>query len=220
MSSFKHPIFIKEFALRTKMNYLKLERERLNNTDSKYLKLENDMEINMLEKTFYNNGFANDGIFEITQLINSLIGLLVFPQQEYYKTIFSNNSFERLPNLKMYIENKKYYNSDHKYLNTYREKKKENNRLYVLTDDEKVTPANILRHMRNSVCHERVMIYPEALNGSKDIQVLNFRDEGKCRLYYDRKVEIEEEFQISIMVEDLKDILFEISDYILSTNKN
>lgn len=207
--------------MRTKINYLKLERERLsiNNADSKHLKLENDMKINMLEGTFYNKGFVNDGIFEITQLINSLISLLVFPQQEYYKTIFSDNSFERLPKVMMYVENKKYYNSNHKYSNTYHEKKK-NNRTYALPDDEKVTPANILRHMRNSVCHERVMVYREALSDSKDIQVLNFRDEGKCLLYHERKVEIKEEFQISITVEDFKDILFEISDYILSTNRS
>ncbi|MCB9720070.1 MAG: hypothetical protein H6756_04280 [Candidatus Omnitrophica bacterium] len=62
---------IKDFAYRTRKNLELLEERQRTNADSEY--------------------------YEVTQLINSLLGLLVFPQQRYFELI-PTKSIEQLMN--------------------------------------------------------------------------------------------------------------------------
>jgi len=92
--------------------------------------------------------------------------------------------------------------------------------------------------MRNSVCHDRVMIQPKTISGSRDIEYMIFEDkewicensiENFCKtktvLKKDNLKEMLnkgwklEEFRISIEVSDLKEVLFEIADFILDADQ-
>lgn len=186
MSGFKDQNFIKEFACRTQLNHYRLKFNQSNSENEKKQIL---LRINDLENIMINRKYDVSNYYEITQLINSLIGLLVFPQQGYYDVLkYNESTIEReMSTLYNYIN--KGYKKD-VYSNTY--------------DEDRKKIYNVLRHMRNSTCHNRMGIKPESANG-KEITHICFRDEDKEN----------HQFKLTIDVNDLEKILIEISDFII-----
>ena len=185
MSAFKDFNFIKEFACRTQLNYYRLKLEQ---SASDTVIIDTQRKIDNVESLMKERNYHVTNFYEVTQLINSLIGLLVFPQQGYYDTLYNkeNESCREMRTLYNYV---KLGPQKGIYVNTYTEN---NRKIY-----------NVLRHMRNATCHNRMGIYPESANG-KDITHVCFRDE-KDNQY----------FELVIKVEDLESILIEISNFII-----
>ena len=185
MSAFKDFNFIKEFACRTQLNYYRLKLEQSNKNDDK---AKVQRHIRNIESLMKERNYSVSNYYEVTQLINSLIGLLVFPQQGYYDTLRDkeNESRREMKTLYDYIKSGPQVGV---YTNTYCEN---NRKVY-----------NVLRHMRNATCHNRMGVYPESANG-KDITHVCFRDEKE-----------NEHFELIIKVEDLEKVLVEISGFII-----
>ena len=114
--------FVRDYVLRTKENYLRLER----------------------------------GPYEVTQLINSAIGLLIIPQQKFYNEIADNMVSEELLN--------KIISCSHD--NTYQ---------------KPLDLSQIARHLRNSIAHARIEFVAEKspMRGNPPIiHAIKFRDEN------------------------------------------
>lgn len=141
--------FIADFARRTKSNLLVIEE---------------------------NAKFSKD-CYEVTQMINSLVGLLVFPQQKYFQKIpteFPTKEMERI------LDNSK---------STY--------------PDEVNKPKafnTIIKHMKNAVSHERLSILPQ---GPQEIEEIVFRDQIKDKysaIVYTFEIKLSiEEFRIFLL---------------------
>lgn len=76
MSCFKNPNFVKEFAYRTMVNYYNLKNMK---HDGNVLP-----EVEPIIKKMEKNGFDTSQNYEVTLAINSMVGLLIFPEQKYY----------------------------------------------------------------------------------------------------------------------------------------
>lgn len=203
MGAFKNPNFVAEFSYRTQWNYFMLRS--LQETDPEKTAYINK-KIQKLEEKMRSTGYEIADFFEVTQLINSLIGLLVFPEQAGYEYISNTPTDlkDMLPLLYEYIENK-----PGRYTNTYREVIR--SVPFSQSPDEYNSPRNILRHLRNAASHKEMGILPvngEIVKGRQRIQEIVFKDK-KAR---DR---IEQHFELIIAVEDLEPLLLEIGDVLL-----
>ena len=177
MSNFKDDDYVKEFICRTQMNYFMIQKLAGHNKNK---------EISCLKKIMFANEFEYQKCYEITQLINSFLGLLVFPKEKYFNFLSSkNNDFTHTSTLKK-LTNKTY---DENYENTY----KENN-----------CERNVIRHLRNAVCHRRLTIYPLTHNKSTEIQKIKFEDVSTQKGY-------EGEFSLIINIDDLEKIVLELN---------
>lgn len=75
MSNFKDDDYVKEFICRTQMNYFMIQKLAGHNKEAK---------ISYLKKVMSANEFEYQKCYEVTQLINSFLGLLVFPKEKYF----------------------------------------------------------------------------------------------------------------------------------------
>jgi hypothetical protein len=115
-----------------------------------YLRQEHDF-IERTKKILfqYRNNFSNDEKYEVTLLMNCLLGLIILPQQHWY---------EQLPEEE--IEYEKWGI-------------KRNHVIYI-KEDETINIKNILRHLRNSISHYRFKAFS---NSDKKIEYIYFYDE-------------------------------------------
>lgn len=194
MGAFNNPNFVAEFAYRTKLNYYNL----------RYLQAEDNQEknqiedkINQLQSDMQKHSYYICDFYEVTQLLNSLIGLLVFPEQNWYRFISNDpDDLERMfPSLSHYVNNEK---------GGFESNYKEGD------GEEKKSPRNILRHLRNAVSHEKIGIRPinGRIDGKRVIEQVEFKDSRGS-----------EKFRIVFNVEDLEPILMEISDALISLTR-
>lgn len=219
MSAFKNPIFIKEFAYRTMVNYYNFKNIEVS---EKVIP-----EVKPILDEMHSNGFDTSQKYEVTLAINSMVGLLIFPEQNYYNDILNEKSFDNLPILKECIENEKC-----DYLNTYVKISRER-----IPIKEEVIPVNILNHMRNSLAHEHIMIKPQSTDG-KNITGITFGDSSipkgysniseKIKIKLDKNIfcgkfkqnangnyYYKNEFRLTIPVEKLEGVLMEIANYLI-----
>ena len=176
MSNFKDDDYVKEFICRTQMNYFMIQKLAGHNKNK---------EISCLKEIMFDNEFEYQKCYEVTQLINSFLGLLVFPKEKYFNFLSrKNNDFTHTPTLKK-LTSKTY---DENYESTY----KENN-----------CERNVIRHLRNAVCHKRLTIYPLTHNKSTEIQKIKFEDVSTQKGY-------EGKFSLIINIDDLEKILLEL----------
>ena len=249
--------FAVEFALRTQINYLqilKLETEewrrgegpavaeglertpeeldrQLREINRRIVEIRRKMaDLNRGESAPYCCG---------TQLMNSVLGLLVFPQQQFFDKLGKfhlEESWRRegLGTLAEYV----FSCDEQRYKNTYI-KWNSKHWCYELEDQ---SPQNILRHMRNAIGHKRIKFYPEQANGQGEVTHIVFEDEDDrfvdqefCKIDKNRKKgnarwdperqknELEQYitennfttpgFKLKIEKSDLDQVLLEISDY-------
>lgn len=204
MSCFKNPRFAKELAYRTMINYYLL-RGQVPESDKPL-----SPEIQRVLHKMQAEGFDVSMKYEVTLTLNSMIGLLILPQQEYYSESLSSCGFWKLPTLEMCI-------NDRSYKNTY--------------GDAKDKPALVIKHMRNAVAHDRIMIIPESAD-NKDITHIRFRDaaylcNGSPRAFsngrnLDQQIVQKKrngatvyEFDLRISVDRLEAVLMEIAEYLI-----
>lgn len=239
MSEMRDRNFVPELVYRTKVNYYTMrlkatkkeeeilcgpdcvEKEELLQQKEWYRK-----EIDKLKGEMNKHGFDVDNYYEVTLLLNSLIGLLVFPQQKFRKKIEERlNAVEDLPLLMKLVSRKGLFYSSY--------------------NEEKKVACNMLRHIKNSLSHERVMIIPQSFE-MHETEIKNpithivFQDvDRKHQGTQDKqkklsgyifvegvKLELEglpreyknghSVFCLVVPVEELEDIIMEICDAILS----
>lgn len=239
MSEMRDRNFVPELVYRTKVNYYtmrlrntKEEEEILNGFD--VVKKEEVLnkkqwysdELDRLRSEMHAKKFDVDNYYEVTLLLNSLIGLLVFPQQKYFEEIK-----RKLNNVDEFDELEKLINQDGLFYSSYNEAKKK--------------PSNIIRHIKNSLSHQRVMVIPQCLELHEEERkrpithvVFQDADEGKQgtqrvseilrdKIYVDdSKVELGElprlfkegkaVFCLVVPVESLENLVMELCDAILS----
>lgn len=205
MGAFRSPCFVAEFLYRTQWNYFKLRY--LQETDPEKAS-DIRKKIDVLEYEMRVNGYEISDFFEITQLINSLIGLLVFPEQEGYEQISNNPSDlkEMLPLLNEYVNNR-----PGRYNNTYKERIREVP--FLSLPAEYKSPKNIIRHLRNAASHKKIGIRPlngEIVEGRQEIREVVFED--SCGI---KNKGTYQEFELKIAVEDLEPLLLEIGNVLL-----
>lgn len=216
MSMFQNVYFVNEFAYRTKLNYYYQKKRFAKNEEDRK---DADAKIKNILQAMNRNGFAVEEYYEVTDLINSLVGLLVFPEQATYNLISSREVDMRytFPHLWKCMQSADY-------VNTY-----ENER------GDKNSPQNIIRHLRNSLAHNRVMIVPIAatIGHKRQITAITFKDESISYNNSRRKKititsvkdlekvlirktnEKRQEFALTISVNDLEYVVMEICDYLI-----
>ena len=222
MTCFKNPRFAEELAFRTKYNYYKLfARDPV-----KWKEKEKFFDQNLDEMK--KRGYVIDEYFEVTQLINSLIGLLVIPQQEYFQAFRGVDNFDDFPILRQCLKAQGHVFSYYEY--------RQHNKQFV---SEKRTPPNVLRHMRNAIAHNRIMLEPESADHSSITHII-FNDacyykrdnnndyNGPLEFYgQDWKRELERKtcdkenykvcrFRITVEINFFEPLLLEIADYFIN----
>ncbi len=148
---------------------------------------------------YKNQYYAKESYFEVTQLVNSLIGLLIFPEQAYYRSLEDSQlTMEKdLAALNRIICEKEYYYCSYKetgkvnlieeqikrFCDLRRRQEREEVIKEVFGNNlpfEKASPLTILRHMRNAVAHENIGVIPVSRN--ERITSVLFEDYGCAAL--------------------------------------
>ena len=197
MSEFKNINFVNEFAYRTKLNYY-YQKKQFTKNESEISRI--NAEIQKTKESMAINGFDVADYYEVTDLINSLIGLLVFPEQAAFDAIPTKKKDlkEKFPNLYKSII------SDNNYVNSYH-----------LIHEELNSPRDVLRHIKNSLSHKKVMIEPHSGSIGKKRQILaiTFKDEMKSKQTGKKYF-----FSLTVKIECLEDMLMEICDFLINVN--
>ena len=203
MSAFQNPNFIKEFAYRTKLNYYLLKCQQSDLEDAKRY----EMLIAELHQEMEQQHFVKADFYEVTQLLNSMIGLLVFPETNGYKQIPNDkNDFSKFPTLKSYVDSEAFSSN-------YQLKRKRDGKEYYCI--EPVTPRTVIRHLRNAVCHERISVFPTQCtmeDGDSIISGIKFIDEESKQIKQTDKVLKNNHFEITIESKNLEMLLIELCD--------
>lgn len=157
MGTFTDPKFVKEFSYRTKINYYTMLKS-YSEDPSEVLRAERMIEC--IHAKMIKEKYTISGYYEVTQLINSLIGLLVFPEQMYFKQLSDKECSlsKEFPTLYELIKSREFicsYKDDNP-----------NNPDFNKCRQEKKAPRFIIAHLRNAVAHEHLMIWP--LQGRMD----------------------------------------------------
>ncbi len=196
MSEFKNINFVNEFAYRTKLNYYYQKERFAKGKDKEKAQKDVQRTIANMER----QGFNIAPYYEVTDLINSMIGLLVFPEQDVFK---------KIPSRERDLESKfpKLYNcvkNDVDYYNTYETWYKN-------------SPRDIIKHLRNSISHYNMMIEPQSgmIGGKSQIIAIRFKDEGTYNI---EEKTCKGKFCLNIKVDCLEDVVMEICDYLINVN--
>ena len=171
----------------------------------------NDFANRTMENLKYIDRYSeSENLFEITQLINSMLGLIIVPVEAYKHYDFSPKS--KKMNYKEIMDKynsmlKKISYEDYSSIEKLIKKCKDNNQLYSdYPDDDGVN--QFIKHIRNSVAHggnKGLHFYP--ISESNLITDIFFYDNMKDR-YSDNKYE----FCVKISVSDLKELIKCISN--------
>lgn len=148
-----------------------------------------------------NEGFEDkdiDYVFEVTQLINSFVGLLIFPKESYYRNVRYNDRF--ISNEANEIINQ-LNNSTNKFRCSYQyiDGRGENRR-------ERLSPKTLARHFRNAVAHNHLSILPKSLNKDSVISGVEFSDNDDNG----------STFWLSLDVKEIRILLVALCELILS----
>lgn len=170
MGGFKDMNFVTEMSYRTMLNYYNVLMLSGKSNDE-----EIQLKIDQTKQEMAEKGYLIDDFFEVTQLINSLIGLLVFPEQAFFHDTRITRFSDELKTLNFYVSRgNDYYYSNYKYLTSRNRKEQHWSRL----PNERSAPINIIRHLRNAVSHSHLMIRPvwNELNTDRNITSVVFED--------------------------------------------
>ena len=173
--------FVKDFASRTQKNLTTIEQIALDQSDEE------------------------PQVYEVTQLINSLLGLLIIPQQALdaaLNTDFQFNSYSfydngELQDLILSLQNRKYLYPSNQY----------------------VSAEFFIRHMRNAVAHpERgIQFYPISeyiLMGNSETRRSNRTKRITCVYFMDSNKEDGVVFCVRLSLDEVKKVALSISNSI------
>lgn len=242
--------FVNEFAYRTQLNYYNARLQQLRDAqftsgrtdDEKTLEERERIQekIEQLKEEMFNRQYALSDFYEVTQLINSIIGLLVFPQQKYFGKIPQGSldqNIEEFPVLYSLIQRGD-FDDTYRFPACRDGKFRYFHPVWEMNPKEIKSAKLILKHLRNSVAHFRVMIHPvngKEEDGKRAITGVSFEDaclhikkKGKWvkddsweranKKIIDYKDGVENKwmhFYLFVPVEQLEPLLMEISSYFM-----
>lgn len=136
-------------------------------------------------------------VFEVTQLINSFVGLIILPKEsfyqrlQYYNRFLSNKANRLLNNLS---------NDLTKYKSTYTYE--HDGRIF----NERLSPKTLSRHFRNAIAHNNLEILP-----------VDYTSEGKVTGFvFKDKNNYGETFRLELSVDEIRILLEAECELILS----
>lgn len=172
--------FEKEFAKRTLANLKFIEAE----IDSRHAQGIEDKDIH--------------DVFEVTQLINSFVGMLILPKEAFYRKMSNNmpfNSNEANDILRQLSRNPAKYYSTYTFRNYNGD-----------VVPERLTPKNLARHFRNAVAHNHLTILPKDYTGDGIITGVEFSDNVRG-----------ESFSLELSIDEIRTLLLALCELILSS---
>ncbi len=176
--------FEREFARRTLANLKFVEKE----VEERHSKGITDNDI--------------DDVFEITQLVNSFVGMLILPKEAYYKAVRNEAPF-RSEEANIIIH--RLSRDSSRYSCTYTYKTRNGNQ-----KKEYLTPKNLARHFRNAVAHDNLTIIPQDLGQGGSITGIVFKDRNNSG----------EEFSLELTVDEIRVLLSALCELILTASKS
>ena len=187
---------------------------------------------------------ANEGkrgkdvtVYEVTQLINSMIGLVTFPKEAFWEKVLDNGNGQyasnKLINLIRMIEEKpSEFNYENTYLRKIGKEQLDGNKwdAYSKEKYEHLSSLSFIRHFRNAISHEKLSVYPYDINSDEDIKGFVFEDECKINVLdmgdkYIRKDSgktsvLNQRFKIKLTVEQIENVAIDICDMFLAVAKD
>lgn len=170
--------FVREFARRTLANLKFIEKE-----------VESRHEAGIEDKDIHD-------VFEVTQLINSFVGMLIFPKEACYNNIWNRNLF-RNSGAEMILRN--IVNNPSKYHSTYTREDKNTGHM----DKKQQELKNFSRHFRNAVAHNHLKILSD---DNASIAGIEFFDIDK---------HMREVFRVKLSLEEIRILLIALCEAIL-----
>lgn len=171
-------IFEKEFAKRTLANLKFIDNE----VDKRHKQGIDDKDIH--------------DVFEVTQLINSFVGMVILPKEKFYNNLRRNNRFLS-PEASQLLANLS--NDRRRYFSTYTFEYRGE------TVREELNPKTLSRHFRNAVAHNNLEILPQDFTGEGKVTGFVFKDD-----YYG------ERFRLELNLDEIRILLEAICELILS----
>ncbi len=167
------------------------------------------------------NDIKSDKLYEVTQMLNSMMGIVVLPYEmnKEYFDIYAAEEEQVEENVhKSLYENQKKFNGEASYealkdyiLALYKEKRWMTTYTSDLHNEHEINTDRVvfrfLRHMRNAVCHSgnnAISILP--LDEGKRIETVMFYDKKENKKDVDKK-ETEEVFAMWISINELEQLL-------------
>ena len=168
MGAYNYEYFIKDFIYRTRKNHMKIWQRYEEDESQRY---------------------------EVTQLINSLFGLLIVPNEKYKYKRNGQGVTES------YLQKTEEYEEILEIINELKSKKRH---FSSYKDDYEV--SDFIRHMRNSLAH----------SGNQGIHFLPCQEgqEITSVIFYDNKTEhgVISEFCVELTIQEIRDLSQSISD--------
>ena len=161
MSGYNMECFIADFAERTKVNFIHIDS--FANTP-----IFSGEELDWDKEVISNN----NGVFEVTQLINSFLGLIVLPNEKFKKWDEKKNENMRKIEKKIW-DMLRVCSKEHRYFNSY-------------PDNNNAKIMEFINHLRNAVSHSGKLglhFYPIVEGGDNKITHVIFYDSD----YYIKK---------------------------------
>ena len=194
--------FATEFAIRTQLNYYNLLRQET--TEPEKI-AEIGEKVAALHAIMREKGYVDIEFCCGTQLMNSVLGLLVFPEQQLYHKISKYSDRKKweidFPMLSRYV----FSNDPNRFESTYTYNK------YGAKCPESITPLNVLKHMRNAVSHKKITLFPVQADGGGTLNQVthivfkDFSDDNP-----------EQYFFLKIPRDDFESVMLEISSYFIN----
>lgn len=149
--------------------------------------------------------------FEVTQLINSFVGLLIIPRQKCFKYMPDDIAFPHGSDAAQLLERIKSDSSlcDDTYLKQIRNPS--NNKLEKTNETEEVTPKTLVLRLRNAVSHDHLVIQPLAPGKDGVITGIEFSDRPRKQQNAKR-----EHFRLILTVKETEILVKALSELLLS----
>lgn len=136
-------------------------------------------------------------VFEVTQLINSFVGMIILPKESFYRRLRGYSRFLS-PEANQLLNN--LTNDRIKYESTYTFEYNGN------TVREQLTPKTLSRHFRNAIAHNNLEILPRNYTNEGKVEGFIFRDNN----------DYGERFKLELTIDEIRILLEAECELILS----
>lgn len=149
--------------------------------------------------------------FEVTQLINSFVGLLIIPRQKCFKYLPDNIAFPRGSDAEQLL--KKIKSSPSICEDTYFKQiyNSSTHKMEKTNEIEDITPKTLILRLRNAVAHDRLKIQPVSPGKNGIITGIEFSDTAGSK-----KNNNLESFRLLLTVKETEILVKALSELLLS----
>ncbi len=163
-------------------------------------------------------------MYEVTQLINSFVGLLIVPKENAFVNLNPNTHFQWGSKAERILSKINQAQAENK--NTYLVQTGKNVYRKKGPHEEMFTEADLIRHLRNAVAHTNFSVYPEKCKNGNEIQSLRFNDTYDLKGKYDEKgkfrtnvkepvISLHQEFTLILTIEEVRVLLLAMCKVLL-----